>query len=64
MHYQEIFFTILICGAGFYLTHLIAKYIGAKRIIGYKNTVLWCLMLSPFLGLIIALISPWQKSAE
>ncbi|MGQ7869612.1 hypothetical protein [Sunxiuqinia sp. sy24] len=39
------------------LTHLIAKYIGAKRKIGYGKSVFWSLVLTPIVGLPIALMS-------
>jgi len=39
------------------LTHLIAQKIGAKRKIGYGKTVFWSILLSPVIGLIIALMS-------
>ena len=39
------------------LTHLIAQQIGAKREIGYGNTVFWSILLSPIIGFIIAILS-------
>jgi hypothetical protein len=39
------------------LTHLIAKYIGAKREIGYGKSVFWSMVLSPIIGLIITKMS-------
>ncbi|MBN2481807.1 MAG: hypothetical protein JXB19_08710 [Bacteroidales bacterium] len=40
------------------LTHMVAEYIGRKRKIGYGKTVLWSILLSPVIGIIIALTSP------
>ena len=39
------------------LTHLIAKYIGAKREIGYGKSVFWSILFSPIIGLIITKMS-------
>ena len=39
------------------LTHLIAKYIGEKREIGYGKSIFWSLVLSPIIGLIITKMS-------
>ena len=39
------------------LTHLIAQYIGAKREIGYGESVFWSLLCSPIIGLIITKMS-------
>lgn len=39
------------------LTHLIAKYIGAKREIGYGKSVFWSMVLTPIIGLIITKMS-------
>ena len=39
------------------LTHLIAKYIGAKREIGYGKSVFWSILLTPIIGLIITKMS-------
>lgn len=39
-------------------THLVAKQVGEKRKIGYKNTALIGLFSSPLLALLIALLSP------
>ncbi|GAI78338.1 unnamed protein product [marine sediment metagenome] len=44
------------------LTHLVAKYIGAKRKIGYGKTVFWSLLFSPIIiALIIAKFSPLNE---
>ena len=40
---------ILIIALYIILTHLVAKYIGAKRKIGYGKTVFWSLMISPII---------------
>ncbi len=39
------------------LTHLIAKYIGEKREIGYGKSVFWSLFCSPIIGFIITISS-------
>lgn len=39
------------------LTHLIAKYIGSKREIGYGKSVFWSMVLTPIIGLVIAKMS-------
>jgi uncharacterized membrane protein len=36
---------------------LIASYLGEKRNIGYGKSVLWCMVLTPVLGIIIVLMS-------
>ena len=44
------------------LTHLVAKYIGAKRKIGYGKTVFWSLLFSPIIiALIISKFSPLNE---
>lgn len=43
------------------LTHLIAKYIGEKREIGYGKSVFWSMFLSPVIGYFITQMS---KPAE
>lgn len=45
---------ILIIALYIVLTHLVAKYIGAKRKIGYGKTVFWSLMISPIIMALIA----------
>ncbi len=45
---------IVLCIAS---THSIAKNIGDKRRIGFRNSVLWSLLLSPLIGLFITLFS-------
>lgn len=39
------------------LTHLIAKYIGAKREIGYGMSIFWSILLSPIIGFMITILS-------
>jgi len=39
------------------LTHLIAKYFGAKREIGYGGSIFWSILLSPIIGFIITILS-------
>ena len=39
------------------LTHLIAKYIGEKREIGYGKSVFWSLFGSPIIGFIMTILS-------
>jgi len=39
------------------LTHLIAKYIGAKREIGYGKSVFWSMVFTPIIGIIITKMS-------
>lgn len=43
------------------LTHLIAKYIGEKREIGYGKSIFWSMLLSPVIGFFITQMS---KPAE
>jgi Na+-driven multidrug efflux pump len=45
---------ILIIALYIVLTHIVAKYIGAKRKIGYSKTVFWSLMISPIIMAFIA----------
>lgn len=45
------------------LTHLVAKYVGEKRYIGYGKTVLLCLLFSPVIGLLVALCSSRTEGA-
>jgi hypothetical protein len=49
--------TLIIILSYIFITHLIAKYIGEKREIGYRNIIIWSLLLSPLIGLLIALSS-------
>lgn len=46
------------------LLSLLIGLVGKDRKIGYGMTVLWCVLLSPIIGLIIALLSPSKKSAQ
>ncbi|MDA3883716.1 MAG: hypothetical protein PF481_10580 [Bacteroidales bacterium] len=39
------------------LTHLVARYIGEKREIGYGKSVFWSLSLTPIVGFIITKMS-------
>ena len=39
------------------LTHLIAKYIGEKREIGYGMSIFWSVLLSPIIGFLITILS-------
>ena len=39
------------------LTHLIAKYIGTKREIGYGMSIFWSILLSPIIGFMITILS-------
>ena len=39
------------------LTHIIAEYIGKKRIIGYGRSILISILFSPIIGLIVTLLS-------
>mgnify|MGYP006935317378 CR=1 FL=1 len=39
------------------LTHLIAKYIGEKREIGYGMSIFWSVLLSPVIGFLITILS-------
>jgi Na+-driven multidrug efflux pump len=48
---------IIIIALYIVLTHLIAKYIGAKRKIGYGNSVFWSILGSPISGFIITILS-------
>ncbi len=41
----------------FLLTHLVSKYIGSTRKIGYYKSVFWSIVLTPIIGLIIILAS-------
>lgn len=40
------------------LTHVLAKYLGAKRKIGYFNTVKLSILLSPFIAFFIVIAFP------
>lgn len=48
---------IIIIAIYIVLTHLIAKYIGAKREIGYGMSVFWSILFSPILGFFITILS-------
>ncbi len=48
---------ILIIIAYIIATHLIAKYIGTKRRIGYGKSVFWSVLFSPFVGFIVTIMS-------
>lgn len=48
---------IIIIALYIVLTHMVAKYIGAKREIGYGNSVFWSILLSPIIGFIITILS-------
>lgn len=48
---------IIISAIYFILTHLVAKYIGEKREIGYGKSVFWSILLSPLIGFIITKMS-------
>lgn len=50
--YNVLFFLLYII-----LTHLIARFIGSKRKIGYGKSVFWSVLFSPAIGLIITLLS-------
>lgn len=52
---------IIIAAVYLILTHVVAEYIGKRRKIGYGRIILWSLLLSPVIGLIIALTSPRIK---
>jgi len=39
------------------LTHLIAQYIGKKRKIGYRKSILCSILFSPLIGFIITKLS-------
>lgn len=42
-------------------TALVAQVFGAKREIGYRKSVYWCIVLTPIIGLIVTLSSPKIK---
>lgn len=44
-----------------YATQLIAQAIGARREIGYRKSVYWCIVLTPIIGLVVTLLSPKIK---
>ena len=48
---------IIIIALWIVLTHVVAKYIGSKREIGYGKSVFWSILLTPIIGFIIAIIS-------
>lgn len=48
---------IIIIVLYFILTHLVGKYFGAKREIGYRNSVFWSILGTPIIGLIVTLLS-------
>ena len=39
------------------LIHFIAHYMGRKREIGYGNSIIWCLLLTPIIGILIIFCS-------
>jgi len=39
-------------------TYLVAEHLGRKRKMGYGQSLFWCLLLSPILGVWIVLMSP------
>lgn len=43
------------------LTHWIAKYIGAKREIGYGKSVFWSILFSPIIGFFISI---WSRPVK
>jgi hypothetical protein len=47
-----------------WLIHIIAKRIGAKRIIGYRSTVIFSLLFSTIGGFLIAICSPKKELVE
>ena len=51
---MEALFTIIIY---FGFSFLVAKSLGSKRKIGFGWSLFFCLLLSPFIGLIITLLS-------
>jgi Na+-driven multidrug efflux pump len=51
------YFSIIIFVLYIVLTHLIAKYIGEKRKIGYGQSVFWSILLSPIIGFVITIMS-------
>lgn len=44
-----------------FATNLVANTFGAKRQIGYRKSVYWCIVLTPIIGLIVTLSSPKIK---
>jgi Na+-driven multidrug efflux pump len=48
---------IIIIALWIVLTHLVAKYIGSKREIGYGKSVFWSILLTPIIGFIITILS-------
>jgi len=48
---------IIIIALYIVLIHLVAKYIGEKREIGYGKSVFWSILLSPIIGFIITILS-------
>ncbi len=44
-------------------TYLVAEFLGRKRRIGYAQSLFWCLLLTPILGIWIILLSPRLKSS-
>jgi len=48
---------IIIIALYIVLTHLVAKYIGEKREIGYGKSVFWSILLSPIVGFVITKMS-------
>ncbi|MES2131836.1 MAG: hypothetical protein V4506_05755 [Bacteroidota bacterium] len=45
-----------------YASAFVSQVIGEKRKIGYRKSAYWCLILTPFIGLIITLLSPKLKN--
>jgi len=48
---------IIIIALYIVLIHLVAKYIGAKREIGYGKSVFWSILFSPIIECIITRLS-------
>ena len=55
---------LIVIATVIFSTHLVAKYVGEKRQIGYGRTIMWSLLLSPVVGLCIALCSAKIEAAE
>lgn len=47
-----------------FLCTLVAYIVGDGRRIGFKNTFFVCLLISPFIGLIVALLSEKKENVR
>lgn len=53
---------ILVALAYFLISHLIAHFIGTKRVIGYGKSIFYSVLWTPLFGLLITLFSKKLES--